>query len=153
MGQVKFYENGNIIRAIAAPLIITAYDDKPYIDWEYGVFNKQCVRIYYKDIVNISYFKGGIVKDAYFAISTYGRTYHAKLVGDFQNIDVLANALENCREIQRNQEANPYTNTNTTANNISNSGADEILKYKNLLDQGILTQEEFDAKKKQILGL
>ena len=33
------------------------------------------------------------------------------------------------------------------------SGADEILKYKKLLDEGILTQEEFDAKKKQLLGL
>lgn len=36
---------------------------------------------------------------------------------------------------------------------ISLSGADEILKYKQLLDIGIITQEEFDAKKKQILGL
>ena len=34
-----------------------------------------------------------------------------------------------------------------------NSGADEIKKYKELLDNGIITQEEFDAKKKQILGL
>ena len=33
------------------------------------------------------------------------------------------------------------------------SSADEILKYKNLLEQGIITQEEFDAKKKQLLGL
>lgn len=33
------------------------------------------------------------------------------------------------------------------------SGADEILKYKQLLDSGIITQEEFDAKKKQILGI
>lgn len=33
------------------------------------------------------------------------------------------------------------------------SGADEILKYKQLLDMGAITQEEFDAKKKQILGL
>jgi septation ring formation regulator EzrA len=30
---------------------------------------------------------------------------------------------------------------------------DELKKYKELLDQGIITQEEFDAKKKQILGL
>jgi hypothetical protein len=29
----------------------------------------------------------------------------------------------------------------------------KIEKYKNLLDQGIITQEEFDAKKKQLLGL
>ena len=33
------------------------------------------------------------------------------------------------------------------------SNADEILKYKNLLDIGAITQEEFDAKKKQLLGL
>ncbi len=33
------------------------------------------------------------------------------------------------------------------------SAADEILKFKQLLDQGIITQEEFDAKKKQLLGL
>ena len=146
MGRVNFYENGNILRAVAAPLAITIYDDKPFIDWEYGVINKECVRIYYKDIVNISYFRGGIVKDAYFAISTYGRTYHAKLIGDFQNIDELAAGLENCREIQRNQVVAETKNTPT-------SGADEIMKYKNLLDIGIITQEEFDAKKKQLLGL
>lgn len=34
-----------------------------------------------------------------------------------------------------------------------NSTADEILKYKNLLDVGAITQEEFDAKKKELLGL
>jgi predicted Zn-dependent peptidase len=33
------------------------------------------------------------------------------------------------------------------------SAADEILKLKSLLDSGILTQEEFDAKKKQLLNI
>lgn len=33
------------------------------------------------------------------------------------------------------------------------SAADEILKYKGLLDAGVLTQDEFDAKKKQLLGV
>ena len=33
------------------------------------------------------------------------------------------------------------------------SDADELKKYKELLDSGIITQEEFDIKKKQILGL
>ena len=33
------------------------------------------------------------------------------------------------------------------------SAADEIAKFKGLLDQGIISQEEFDAKKKQLLGL
>lgn len=31
--------------------------------------------------------------------------------------------------------------------------ADEIAKFKKLLDNGTITQEEFDAKKKQLLGL
>ena len=33
------------------------------------------------------------------------------------------------------------------------SSADELKKFKDLLDAGIITQEEFDAKKKQLLGL
>jgi len=33
------------------------------------------------------------------------------------------------------------------------STADELKKFKELLDLGIISQEEFDAKKKQLLGL
>ena len=33
------------------------------------------------------------------------------------------------------------------------SSADELKKYKDLLESGAITQEEFDAKKKQLLGL
>lgn len=33
------------------------------------------------------------------------------------------------------------------------SAADEIAKYKALLDSGAITEEEFEAKKKQLLGL
>ena len=33
------------------------------------------------------------------------------------------------------------------------SNADELGKYKKLFDDGVITQEEFNAKKKQILGL
>lgn len=39
----------------------------------------------------------------------------------------------------------------TVINNLSN--ADELRKYKELLNEGIITQEEFDAKKKQLLNL
>lgn len=41
--------------------------------------------------------------------------------------------------------------TETQAVNFTN--ADEIKKYKELLENGTITQEEFDAKKKQLLGL
>lgn len=36
---------------------------------------------------------------------------------------------------------------------IPQSAADELKKYKDLLDDGVISQEEFDAKKKQLLGL
>ena len=36
---------------------------------------------------------------------------------------------------------------------VPQSNADELKKYKDLLDSGVITQEEFDAKKKQLLGL
>ena len=39
----------------------------------------------------------------------------------------------------------------TIVNNVS--AAEELKKFKELLDAGIITQEEFDAKKKQLLGL
>lgn len=42
----------------------------------------------------------------------------------------------------RNNAAKPAT-----------SAADELAKYKQLLDTGVITQEEFDVKKKQLLGL
>ncbi len=38
-------------------------------------------------------------------------------------------------------------------NTQTDSNADEINKLKNLLDNGVITQEEFEAKKKQLLGL
>lgn len=42
---------------------------------------------------------------------------------------------------------------NTTTAQPAFSAADEIMKFKQLLDMGAITQEEFDAKKKQLLGL
>lgn len=41
----------------------------------------------------------------------------------------------------------------TTPTKSTSSAADELKKYKELLDIGAITQAEFDAKKKQLLGL
>lgn len=42
---------------------------------------------------------------------------------------------------------------NVIDSEIVSSSADEILKFKQLLDNGIISQEEFEAKKKQLLGV
>ena len=36
---------------------------------------------------------------------------------------------------------------------VAQSVAEELKTYKELMDSGVITQEEFDAKKKQLLGL
>ncbi len=50
------------------------------------------------------------------------------------------------------KKINSINNQQTTVINPT-SGADELRKFKQLLDEGIISQEEFDTKKKQILGL
>lgn len=60
--------------------------------------------------------------------------------------DNVINAVQNRIKDSKNQV---LTQTSTT--NLST--ADEIKKYKNLLDEGILSQEEFDMKKKELLSL
>lgn len=42
---------------------------------------------------------------------------------------------------------------NIVKQEVQRSDADELKKYNELLDSGVITQEEFDAKKKQLLGL
>ena len=49
--------------------------------------------------------------------------------------------------IDRQNKEN-FSNSNNNTDTI-----DQLKKYKNLLDDGVITQEEFDAKKKQLLGL
>jgi len=65
--------------------------------------------------------------------------------------------ISNYREIGRilSQKINErQQNTQKEIKNSSvQSSTDELIKLKSLLDAGIITQEEFDAKKKQLLGL
>ncbi len=56
---------------------------------------------------------------------------------------------------KRSKYVVPKEITTSVINNINadTSNADELKKYKELLDNGIITQDEFDQKKKQLLGL
>ena len=54
--------------------------------------------------------------------------------------------------IERQTKETPAAPT-TIKQEVPASNADELKKYKELLDMGAITQEEFDAKKKQLLGL
>lgn len=70
------------------------------------------------------------------------------------NFYLLKNLEEVYQEISTllNNLQSEKTET-TIINQASLSNAEELKKYKALLDAGVITQEEFDAKKKQLLSL
>lgn len=62
----------------------------------------------------------------------------------------ICQCIESAKKIQRTVEM-PSAPVQQAIPQIS--VADEILKFKNLLDMGAITQDEFDAKKKELLSL
>ena len=63
-----------------------------------------------------------------------------------EGIDAAAQPVVQELPVAQKPVAQPVTAT-------SSSVADEILKFKQLLDMGAITQEEYDAKKRELLGL
>ena len=67
--------------------------------------------------------------------------------------------MDNCDELHRCvskllvERQNKPAAVTTIKQEVPQSNADELKKYKELLDMGIITQEEFDSKKKQLLNL
>ena len=65
-----------------------------------------------------------------------------------ENCSQIGNVLSQLINQRQEQTKNVSRDSTTTSTNM-----DDLVKLKNLLEQGIITQEEFDAKKKQLLGL
>ncbi len=65
--------------------------------------------------------------------------------------------MQASRQPQSQQSAPVASESSTVASSVPSMSVSEQLdavkKLKELLDAGILTQDEFDSKKKQILGL
>ena len=65
---------------------------------------------------------------------------------------LLKNANEIFEEVERLLRKRNHKEI-TADNKSSGSSIDDLKKYKDLFDSGIITAEEFEVKKKQILGL
>lgn len=86
-------------------------------------------------------------------------------IGMYENMKLGNDAVGRITDYSRCPHCNSSSLTEITddeqeaSNNLESpsapqtSAADEIKKFKELLDSGIITQAEFDAKKKQLLGL
>jgi len=91
---------------------------------------------------------GGAARDSSFKLT--GGAFDA--VQD-ENSVVFNDKLSYETALEIKEYVENYSESSKISSNVNNSSADEIVKFKNLLDQGILTQQEFDAKKRQLLGL
>ena len=79
-------------------------------------------------------------------VGTSSGRIHFKLIKNKDEIHSVMSKLL----MERQQKE---TKNTVVENIISTSNADELKKFKDLLDSGVITQEEFDEKKKQLLGL
>ncbi len=151
---------------------IIAYDDRVVISRQgltaisaHGF--KGDKTFFYTDLTSIEYKKPGMT-NGYIHFVVPGASSHSpkvNLIGTSQNTLSDENTVT-FRAFNKNvpseseelynillEQIQKAKSTNNLSNNNFQSGADEILKYKSLLDSGIITQDEFNAKKKQILGL
>jgi len=113
--------------------------------------------IYYKDAVGVQY-KPSLVADGYIQVETAAGGVTSSLsrfVGE--------NAIQFAGKEQNEEAEIVVTFIRKKIEEIKNapvggivqqiSPAEELMKFKELLDMGVITQDEFDAKKKQLLGI
>ena len=143
---------------------LTVYEDKAVIEVEatIGSFLTGNVSdgektIYYSDCVGVQFKESGI-QIGYLQLETAASTMNQRANNFFNEnsftFDLSTTTNEKMREVRDYIQAQIRATKNGSKNpQTSLSAADEIKKYKELLDIGVITQEEFDAKKKQLLGL
>jgi predicted Zn-dependent peptidase len=74
-------------------------------------------------------------------------------VGTAFKISKISNAREISSIIINKKKELQQQSVDNMNPTVGESSADELKKYKELLDGGVISQEEFEAKKKQLLDL
>ena len=97
-----------------------------------------------QDIHAISIGEGTTTSSPYVKFEAHNDDYIAH---SYCNIGRVKNMLEEAISIAKNTQQSPSKATSAA------DSADALIKFKELLDMGIITKEEFDTKKKQLLGL
>ncbi len=108
--------------------------------------NSKIKQILIQDITSMDENINGLTKMGQFRIQGITETFVINIYKS-KILDDLRNAIYKCQEMQKEV----HNETNTIINSYQSSNADEILKFKKLLDEGIITQDEFERKKQELL--
>lgn len=138
-------------------------------NYAYALTNKHCIMVQHKlfgvsvqavdveSITNISFVKTGIYGIngiGMICIDTYKETFNVAVgILEVENIyRLLHETWDNIRVSKSNVNNNNNNNRITISNDVK-SPVEEIKEYKELLDMGIISKEEFEKKKKELLNL
>jgi hypothetical protein len=131
-------------------------------------FNKGMVGekvIPFKNITAVQFKKAGAITSGYIQFIQFGSEVKGGLsnaIQDENSIVFSGGNEEKCmyelkcyieRKINHNVMSNNSSAIDSTVPVNAHTGADEIRGYKELLDEGIITRDEFEQKKRQILGI
>ena len=113
-------------------------------------------KFYYSDLTSVQFRDPGMITDGYMEFE-YPGSRSGNSSGAYSSENAIAftkKDLDKMKEIYNyvDGKIREYKNKgNGTVQQLSS--ADELKKFKELLDAGIITQDEFDAKKKELLGI
>jgi hypothetical protein len=167
-------ESTELISLKATNGIIYVYEDRVVISRKSVMgFVTQGIRgdrtFHYEDISSIDYKRPSLLANGYLQVIIAGTPHTNARVG------LLASSRESAADantvilrafnretpqiadeiynliLSKMAEARKRSSSFTTSESVSTT--DEIRKYKALLDEGIISQEEFDTKKKKLLGM
>lgn len=146
MGMLKKYSWANISLEL-------------YEDHVSFVYPKRKQDIGFDTVTSISFFEGNFFKNPTITFTGAGlvHTEYSVLAGmttiNDGELTVSLKQREPLREFYEaaNRQWKLYKQSAPVSEGQSN--ADQLKKWKELLDAGAITQEEYDAKKKQLLGI
>lgn len=83
------------------------------------------------------------------------KTLTVQEIEDLRDSNTIIDPIQRWENYQEQQKAKEQAanSANIVPTNIGSSEVDELHELKQLLDDGVITQDDFDAKKRQILGL
>ncbi len=116
-----------------------------------GITKKQKT-IPINNVISVQIKKPGLIIGGYLYFQTVGGLGNSsmKTVNDYIK-DENTVILNSKKKYEAALQIKEYIEKMQASSN--NAGADELIKYKQLLDDRVITQEEFDLKKKQLFGL
>ena len=120
-------------------------------------FTKGNKTIYLNQITGIQLKLGGPVFVGYIQFTLPGGIESSKgafaATQDENSVTFTASENVLATYLKEKIEELMHKSRQSTIQTVQVSSADEIKKFKQLLDEGIITKDEFDKKKKELLGL